>query len=80
MPIMEKVNRWPKDRIKALRKAYGKTQQEFCGLLGVATVTLCLWEQGRGVPNGSALILLDRLEGELNAQQSLQRASAPASV
>lgn len=58
---------WPPKRIKHLRKQFGESQPIFCERLGVIVDTYRLWEQGRGKPNGSALVLLDRLEEDLRA-------------
>lgn len=53
---------WTGDRIRALRKAYNETQEEFRHRLGVSLGTLKFWELGRGEPLGPAQILLDRLD------------------
>jgi DNA-binding transcriptional regulator YiaG len=57
---------WPPDRIKALRKRYGETQQEFCERIGVDAWTLRKWEQGLRNPLGPAELLLDRLEEDID--------------
>jgi len=56
---------WTPERIKKLRKQFDERQEDFCRRVGVALPTLRTWEQGLGEPNGSAQILLDRLERDL---------------
>lgn len=55
---------WTSERIKQLRLDHEESQSVFCRRLGVCIDSLRGWEQGRGTPNGSALILLDRIEEE----------------
>lgn len=57
--------RWTPDKIKNLRKRYDERQEDFCLRLGVSVPALRHWEQGLGEPNGSAQILMDRLEEDL---------------
>lgn len=56
---------WTPEKIRALRKQYGESQEEFCHRCGVTVVTFRLWEQGRGQPSGSAQLLLGRLEEDV---------------
>ena len=56
---------WTPEKIKKLRQAYGEKQEDFCERLGVSLPALRHWEQGLGEPNGSAQILLGRLEEDL---------------
>ncbi len=56
---------WTPEKIQSLRHDYHEPQGEFCRRLGVTVNALQHWEQGRGVPNGSALVLMDRLEEDL---------------
>lgn len=56
---------WTPERIRDLRRRYGESQPVFCQRLGVVCGTLRSWEQGRGEPTGSALVLLGRLEEDL---------------
>jgi putative transcriptional regulator len=44
--------------IKDIRKGYQLTQEEFAALLGISVRTLRNWEQGRRVPDGPAMVLL----------------------
>ncbi|PKO14573.1 MAG: transcriptional regulator [Chloroflexi bacterium HGW-Chloroflexi-10] len=44
--------------IKRIRKSYHLTQLQFSVMLGISIRTLRNWEQGRRVPEGSAMILL----------------------
>lgn len=53
---------WSGDEIKALRKRYEETQEEFCRRLAISIDGLRAWEQDRGSPNGPAHLLLSRLE------------------
>lgn len=58
---------WPPEKIRSLRNMYGESQNVFCRRLGVTADALQHWEQGRGAPNGSALLLMDRLEEDFLA-------------
>ena len=44
--------------IKRIREGYGLTQAEFAAMLGISVRTLRNWEQGRRVPEGPAMVLL----------------------
>lgn len=44
--------------IKRIRKNYNLTQKQFAALLGISVSTLQNWEQGRRVPEGPAMVLL----------------------
>jgi len=44
--------------IKHIREKYNLTQQQFAVMLGISVRTLRNWEQGRRVPEGTAMILL----------------------
>ena len=44
--------------IKRIREGYGLTQQQFAAMLGISVRTLRNWEQGRRVPEGPAMVLL----------------------
>lgn len=37
-------------RVKAIREALGRTQEQFARMLNVSQVTLCRWERGKHVP------------------------------
>ena len=63
---------WDCERIRELRHAYGQTQAEFCKPLGVVVGTLRMWEQGAGVPGGSARKLLDRLAEDIGFDQTIR--------
>jgi len=65
MVTKTRAKTWTSDRIKWLRKQHNETQAEFCQRLGVAVHTLRFWEQGQGKPNGSAIVLLSRLEEDI---------------
>lgn len=56
---------WTPKRIKALRSKYGEVQSVFCCRLGVSVSAVRDWEQGIVVPSGPAVLLLDRLEEDL---------------
>lgn len=58
---------WSADDIKTLRQRYDETPSVFCGRIGVKPDALRIWEQGRGAPNGSAELLLDRLLEDVDA-------------
>jgi putative transcriptional regulator len=44
--------------VKAVRADLGQSQAEFALMIGVSVATLRNWEQGRHVPDGPALALL----------------------
>jgi putative transcriptional regulator len=44
--------------VKAVRADLGQSQAEFALMIGVSVATLRNWEQGRRVPDGPALALL----------------------
>ena len=62
---------WTADRIRALRKEYSETQNEFSHRVGVVPGTIEMWEQGRGIPNQTACLLMNRLKKELKETQPL---------
>ncbi len=44
--------------IKTIREGFHLTQAEFAEMLGISVRTLRNWEQGRRVPEGPAMVLL----------------------
>lgn len=44
--------------IKRIREGYNLTQEQFAAMLGIRVSTLRNWEQGRRVPEGPAMVLL----------------------
>lgn len=44
--------------VKAVRVDFGQSQAEFALMIGVSVATLRNWEQGRRMPDGPALALL----------------------
>lgn len=50
------------ERIKALRAGLGLSQAKFAAALGVATRTVCHWEQGLRQPDGAVWKLFRILE------------------
>lgn len=44
--------------IKRIRDGYNLTQTQFAAMLGISVRTLRNWEQGRRVPEGPAMVLL----------------------
>jgi putative transcriptional regulator len=44
--------------IKHIREGYNLTQKQFAAMLGISVRTLRNWEQGRRVPEGPAMVLL----------------------
>ncbi len=44
--------------IKRIREGYNLTQTQFAAMLGISVRTLRNWEQGRRVPEGPAMVLL----------------------
>lgn len=56
---------WTPAKIKELRQRYGESQGTFCQRLGITVDAYRLWEQGRGLPSGTAQMLLWRLEEDV---------------
>ena len=46
------------EKIKAIRKSKGLSQEELAALLNVVRQTVSKWEQGRSVPDADLLIAL----------------------
>lgn len=44
--------------VKRIREGYRLTQEQFAAMLGISVRTLRNWEQGRRVPEGPAMVLL----------------------
>lgn len=44
--------------IRRIRKSYNLTQNQFAAMMGISVSTLQNWEQGRRVPEGPAMVLL----------------------
>ena len=44
--------------IKRIRAGFSLTQEQFAAMLGISIKTLQNWEQGRRVPEGPAMVLL----------------------
>ena len=49
--------------VKAIRRAYGWTQPDLAGRMGVNLSTVWRWENGQA-PRGSARVLLEKLREE----------------
>lgn len=62
---------WTPSRIKGLRSRYAESQTEFCKRIGASVDALRGWEQGRGQPVGSAQMMLERVEGDLELAEKL---------
>ena len=43
-------------KIRAFRKRYGITQEQFAELIGSTTTTVCFWETGRNRPRIKAVL------------------------
>ena len=54
-------NRWPPEKIKALRRDLNLTQKAFASKVGVHVVTVIRWEGGSFAPSGLALNNLEQL-------------------
>lgn len=52
---------WTPDRIRAVRKALGQTQEQFAVHFRLHPEAIRTWEQGRGNPSGPATVILDQL-------------------
>lgn len=53
-----RVFKYPDPDVRAIRKGYKLTQEQFAHLLGISVGTLRNWEQGRRRPEGPARVLL----------------------
>jgi DNA-binding transcriptional regulator YiaG len=53
-----KKREWDKDRIRALRRHLGLTQQELAQQLGTRQQTISEWETGMYKPRGASAMLL----------------------
>lgn len=58
---------WTPEKIRALRKGYGESQDDFSRRFRLTVDGYRLWEQGRGFPSGPATVVLDRLQEDLDA-------------
>ncbi len=56
---------WTADRIAALRKQLGDTQEDFAARVGVTFVSVNCWEKGHSKPSKLATQALERLESVL---------------
>ena len=63
-----------KDRIAAVRKAAGLTQEQLGELLGVTRQAVSKWESGASDPSTSNLLALARLYG-VSAEELLREAA-----
>jgi transcriptional regulator with XRE-family HTH domain len=49
--------------IKALRKAFGMTQEAFAAMLGLSFVSINKWENKASAPTGLSAVMLELLQG-----------------
>lgn len=56
------ISEWTSDRVKAVRKAMGETQEQFAAHFRLHPEAIRTWEQNRGNPSGPATVILDELE------------------
>lgn len=56
------VAEWTPDRVKAVRKSLGQTQEQFAVHFRLHPEAIRTWEQGRGNPSGPATVILEQLE------------------
>lgn len=65
-----KMARKPQPRVDAddLRAQLGITQQEFATLLGLSTVTVSRWTQGRTSPTAESHVILELVSRALKRQ------------
>ena len=66
---------WDADKIKAMRKQHGMTQEELAEIMGISVHTLRYWEQGQGavpmIADKFLTILVERFEEEDAAKNEL---------
>ena len=60
--MMKERMEYTPERVKAVRKATGLSQNLFALAIGVTPQALRNWEQGRIVPKGAAARVLDLIE------------------
>lgn len=63
--IKSQENLWP-DRIKNIRAALGKTQQQLANQLSTTAKTVSRWESGKSKPSRHHITLLKTLEKAQN--------------
>jgi DNA-binding transcriptional regulator YiaG len=68
--------KWSPQSIRDLRERYGESQPAFAPRLGITVEALRVWEQGKGIPGGSAQLLLDRLQEDAEQGRIRQLATA----
>lgn len=56
------IDLWTPERVRAVRKALGETQDQFARRFRLHPESIRTWEQGRGRPSGPASIILEQLE------------------
>ena len=60
---------WDKEKIKALRKKFNLTQQQFAELLGTSRVLISYWETGKGNPAPISQNFLSLIAGEISVEE-----------
>ncbi|HHZ65564.1 TPA: helix-turn-helix domain-containing protein [Candidatus Poribacteria bacterium] len=50
--------------VKSIRQKMGLTQEEFSLIIGVSYYSVVSWENGRRIPSGPAVKLMERLRGK----------------
>ena len=54
--------KWNAESIRDLRQRYDESQTEFSRRLRVGSAALATWEQGRGLPGNTVMLVLDLLD------------------
>ncbi len=50
--------RFDRTDVKRIRARYNLSQKQFSAMMGISVSTLRNWEQGRRIPEGAAMVLL----------------------
>jgi DNA-binding transcriptional regulator YiaG len=73
MSRTEKRRQWDGDRIQALRRHLGLTQQEFSARLGTRQQTISEWETGMYRPRGASATLLSLIAEQADFRYDARR-------
>jgi putative transcriptional regulator len=65
------------DRVRSIRRKFGVAQSFFADLVGVSTVLVKSWEQGKRVPSAMAARMLDTMAADPAAWLMLANVKVP---
>lgn len=70
------IEDWTPERVKAVRKALGETQEVFARRFRLHPEAIRTWEQDRGQPSGPATVILDQLESAVAKRRGRETVTA----